>query len=206
MNNRELRLSTGFTVEKRAEDDDGKMPMITGYAAVFDSETTIGGRDWGFREKIAKGAFAEAIKTSDVRALFNHDEDMVLGRLKAGTLRLKEDERGLRVEIDPPDTQDARDLITKMQRGDIDQMSFAFTMEGGAQSWDESGDMPLRTIQRVGDLLDVSVVTYPAYVDTEAAARSLAAVRKERQRHNFTNAAKRWAARKAMQEQKFRNI
>lgn len=202
MNNRELRLSTGFTVEKRA-DDDAAMPMITGYAAVFESETTIGGRDWGFREKIAKGAFAEAIKTSDVRALFNHDEDMVLGRLKAGTLRLKEDERGLRVEIDPPDTQDARDLITKMQRGDIDQMSFAFTMENGAQAWDETGDMPLRTIQKVGDLLDVSVVTYPAYVDTEAAARSLAAVRKERRRLNFENAARR-VERKAAQEQKIR--
>lgn len=205
MNTRELRLSTGFAVEKRA-DDDAAMPMITGYAAVFESETVIGGKDWGFREKIARGAFTEAIKNSDVRALFNHDEDLVLGRLKAGTLRLMEDERGLKVEIDPPDTQDARDLIKKMQRGDIDQMSFAFTMEGGSQAWDETGDMPLRTIQKVGDLLDVSVVTYPAYVDTEAAARSLAAVRKERQRHNFTNAAKRWAERKAAQEQKFRRI
>lgn len=205
MNNRELRLSTGFTVEKRSDGEEA-MPMITGYAAIFESETVIGGKDWGFREKIARGAFADALKTSDVRALFNHDEDLVLGRLKAGTLRLMEDERGLRVEIDPPDTQDARDLITKMQRGDIDQMSFAFTMEGGTQAWDESGDMPLRTIQRVGELLDVSVVTYPAYVDTEAAARSLAAVRKERQRHNYTYAAKRWAERKATQEQKFRSI
>jgi HK97 family phage prohead protease len=179
--------------------------MISGYAAVFDSETVIGGREWGFREKIARGAFAEALKTSDVRALFNHDEDLVLGRMKAGTLRLMEDERGLKVEIDPPDTQDARDLITKMQRGDIDQMSFAFIMEGGAQSWDESGDMPLRTIERVGELLDVSIVTYPAYPETEAAARSLAAVRKERQRQNFANAARR-LERKAMQEQKFRSI
>jgi len=204
MNNRELRLTTGFTVEKRSEGSE-TLPMISGYAAVFDSETVIGGREWGFREKIARGAFAEALKTSDVRALFNHDEDLVLGRMKAGTLRLMEDERGLKVEIDPPDTQDARDLITKMQRGDIDQMSFAFIMEGGAQSWDESGDMPLRTIERVGELLDVSIVTYPAYPETEAAARSLAAVRKERQRQNFANAARR-LERKAMQEQKFRSI
>lgn len=202
MNNRELRLTTGFTVEKRSDDAE-RLPMISGYAAVFDSETVIGGREWGFREKIARGAFAEALKTSDVRALFNHDEDLVLGRMKAGTLRLMEDERGLKVEIDPPDTQDARDLIIKMQRGDIDQMSFAFIMEGGMQSWDESGDMPLRTIQRVGELLDVSIVTYPAYPDTEAAARSLAAVRKERRRQNFENAARR-VERKAAQEQKIR--
>ena len=101
--------------------------------------------------------------------------------------------------------QDARDLITKMQRGDIDQMSFAFTMEGGVQIWDETGDMALRTIERVGALWDVSVVTFPADPETEAAARSLAAVRKERQRQNFNNAAAR-LKRKATQEQKFRNI
>ena len=205
MNNRELRLLTGLKVEKR-EDGADYMPIISGYAAVFDTETVIGGKDWGFREKIAKGAFADALKISDVRALFNHEEDHVLGRLKAGTLRLAEDDRGLKVEIDPPDTQDARDLIKKMQRGDIDQMSFAFTMEGGVQTWDETGDMPLRTIEKIGELMDVSVVTFPAYPETEAAARSLAAVRKERQRHNFTNAAKRLAERKAIQEQKFRNI
>lgn len=204
MKTRELRLLTGLKVEKR-EDGADYIPMISGYAAVFDQETVIGGKDWGFREKISKGAFTEALKISDVRALFNHEEDHVLGRVKAGTLRLAEDDRGLRVEIDPPDTQDARDLIVKMQRGDIDQMSFAFTMEGGVQTWDESGDMPLRIIEKVGELLDVSVVTYPAYPETEAAARSFAAARKERQRQNFTNAARR-LERKALQEQKFRNI
>lgn len=202
MISRELRLLTGFTVEKRAEGE-AALPTITGYAAVFDTETVIGGKDWGFREKIARGAFAEALKTSDVRALFNHDEEYVLGRVKSGTLRLTEDERGLKVEIDPPDTQDARDLITKMQRGDIDQMSFAFTMEGGVQTWDETGDMPLRVIEKVGELMDVSVVTFPAYPETEAAARSFAAAKKERRRLNFENAARR-VERKAAQEQKIR--
>ena len=204
MTNRELRLLTGLKVEKR-EDGEDYTPKITGYAAVFDSETVIGGREWGFREKIAKGAFTEALRTSDVRALFNHDEEYVLGRTKSGTLRLMEDERGLKVEIDPPDTQDAKDLIKRMQRGDIDQMSFAFTMEGGVQTWDETGDMPLRIIEKVGELLDVSVVTYPAYPETEAAARSLAATRKERQRQNFANAARR-VERKAAQENKIRGI
>jgi len=204
MKNRELRLLTGLKVEKR-EDGEDYIPKITGYAAVFDSETVIGGGDWGFREVIRKGAFTEAIKTSDVRALFNHEEEYVLGRSKSGTLRLMEDNRGLKVEIDPPDTQVARDLITTMKRGDIDQMSFAFTMEGGVQTWDETGDMPLRIIEKVGELWDVSIVTYPAYPETEAAARSLASVRKERERHNFQNALNR-LKRKALQEQKFRNI
>ncbi len=204
MSNRETRVVTGLKVEARSDAE--ALPMIRGYAAVFNSETLIGGKSWGFREQIAPGAFAEALKISDVRALFNHDEDLVLGRTKSGTLRLFEDERGLRVEIDPPDTQDARDLITKMQRGDIDQMSFAFTMEGGAQAWDESGEIPLRTIQKVGELMDVSLVTYPAYPDTEAAARSYETARKERRATNFNAATLRLAARKARAEQRFRNI
>lgn len=182
MNKRELRVYCGQLVEKRA-DGQPPAPMITGYAAVFDSETVIGGKGWGFREKIAKGAFTEALTFSDVRALFNHEEDHVLGRMKSGTLRLTEDDKGLKVEIDPPDTQDARDLITKMQRGDIDQMSFAFTMEGGIQTWDETGDMPLRTIEKVGELLDVSIVTYPAYPETEAAARSYEDARRSKNFH-----------------------
>ena len=206
MNTRELRLSAGLAVEQRAKGAES-LPMISGYAAVFDSETVIGGKDWGFREKIMKGAFRDALKTSDVRALFNHEEEYVLGRTKSGTLRLIEDNRGLKVEIDPPDTQDARDLITKMQRGDIDQMSFAFTMEGGIQTWDETGDMPLRIIEKVGELLDVSVVTYPAYPETEAAARSLEAVRKERQGLiNHLGATRRISERKARMEHQIRNI
>lgn len=204
MTTRERRLLTGLKIEKRDAGEE-YIPMITGYAAVFETETVIGGKDWGFREKIAKGAFTDALRVSDVRALFNHEEEYVLGRTKSGTLRLMEDARGLKVEIDPPDTQDARDLIVKMQRGDIDQMSFAFTMDGGVQTWDETGDMPLRVIEKVGELLDVSIVTYPAYPETEAAARSYAAARKERQRQNFTAAARR-VERKAAQENKIRGI
>lgn len=141
---------------------------ITGYAAIFDSPTNIGGM---FIEKIARGAFARALDEGhDVRALFDHDSAMVLGRSKAGTLRMEEDERGLKVEIDLPDTQQARDLVVSMERGDIDQMSFGFMVR--KQEWDDMGDIPTRTITDV-DLFDVSVVTYPAYADTEAQVRSI---------------------------------
>lgn len=196
MQQREIRLLSGLSVEERAKGD-GAAPMIVGYAAVFDTETDIGGM---FCEKIAKGAFAEAITRSDVHALFNHDEDVVLGRLKAGTLRLAEDDVGLRVEIDPPDTQDARDLMASMKRGDIDQMSFAFTMLGGVQTWDDTGDLPCRTIEKVGELYDVSVVTRGAYPTTEAAVRSLEDARREK---NFQAAALR-IRRKMDLEQKLR--
>jgi Escherichia/Staphylococcus phage prohead protease len=179
---REIRLACGLAVEQRKT---SQMPTLRGYAAVFDTETDIAGY---WREKLARGAFADAISkaSADVHALFNHDPNLVLGRMKAGTLRLAEDERGLTVEIDPPDTQDARDLVAKIQRGDIDQMSFAFTMRGGVQTWDAGQSPPLRTIEKVGNLYDVSVVTRGAYPTTEVGVRSLEAWRDDQRRqHNF---------------------
>ena len=110
-----------FRYEKRA---DGTR-RIVGHAAVFNQWSEDLG---GFREQIAPGAFAAALTQDDVRALFNHDTNQVLGRNKAGTLTLLEDERGLLSEIILPDTQLARDLEVLMGRGDINQMSFAFTI------------------------------------------------------------------------------
>lgn len=158
------RRTVGEIIEFRAEPQgsaDGR--LIVGYASVFDSVADIG---W-FREVVKPGAFAKAILRDDVRALINHDRGLVLGRNKARTLRMTEDARGLRCEIDVPDTQYARDLMVSMDRGDITQMSFGF--EAIVETWDDSGETPLRTLEEVG-LFDVSVVTYPAYEDTEAEA------------------------------------
>ena len=187
--NRETRATGEFRVEKRA---DGEGRKIVGYAAVFNQETNIAGF---FREMIKPGAFAEAITRDDVHALSNHDYDHVLGRLKAGTLKMLEDDRGLKVEVDPPDTQDARDLMTSMERGDIDQMSFAFSMRGGKEEWDDTGDLPLRTIIKVGELLDVSVVPRGAYPTTEVGLRSLEADREDK-RKKEAEAAEAEKARK----------
>jgi hypothetical protein len=140
---------------------------ITGYAAVFNALSEDLG--W-FREKIAPGAFAESLRRGDdVRALVNHDANLVLGRSASGTLRMSEDATGLLVEIDPPDTQVARDLVVSMERGDITQMSFGFYTE--RQEWDETKDPIVRTLLQVR-LFDVSVVTYPAYPQTDVSVRS----------------------------------
>ena len=156
-------------LETRDGEDTGaaKAPKIRGYAAVFNQETMIGSPQWGFREIIAPGAFDDAIKQDDVRALFNHDANYVLGRNKSGTLHLVEDDQGLAYDIDPPDTQVARDLISLLQRGDIDASSFAFrVIEDKWQYTDqESDERPLRTVLKV-ELYDVSPVTYPAYPQT----------------------------------------
>jgi HK97 family phage prohead protease len=150
--------------ELRADDD---TKTITGYAAVFGANADLG----FFEERIAPGAFARAIdEDQDVRALWNHDANFILGRTKSGTLRLAEDDTGLRIDIDPPDTQTARDLVESIRRGDVDQMSFAF--RAVKESWTErDGELPLRELEDV-DLFDVSPVTYPAYEATSVGLRS----------------------------------
>lgn len=158
-------------IERRA---DGKGSRIVGHAAVFDTLSEDLG---GFREKIAPGAFSEAIRRDDVRALFNHDNNLVLGRNKAGTLSLAEDSVGLKTVIDLPDTTFAADLAKSMQRGDISQMSFAFSVRTEDQKWEQAGASYIRTILKVSRLWDVSVVASPAYLETDAAVRALADVK-----------------------------
>lgn len=155
-------------VERRAEGQ----PMLVGHAAVFNSSSVDLG---GFREIVAPGAFAQTIAEDDIRALFNHSPDMVLGRTRSRTLRLQEDARGLAFEIDLPDTQAARDLATSIERGDISGNSFSFqTLE---DRWQRDDDVELRTLVRVR-LFDVGPVTFPAYPQTDVALRSLEQFRK----------------------------
>jgi len=166
---KEVRYLTADSLEVRVDDD---RPVIEGHAAVFNKETVIG--DY-FREVIKPGAFKRAIREKqDVRALFNHDPNHVLGRTPAGTLHLSEDKRGLKIAIDPPDTQFANDLLTSIRRGDVDQMSFAF--RATEEKWiEKKGEMSLRELHDV-DLYDVSPVTYPAYEATDVGLRSAESV------------------------------
>lgn len=138
---------------------------ITGYAAVFNEETEL----WpGFREKIAPGAFAESIKQDDVRALFNHDPNIILGRTKSKTLRLWEDERGLAYEIlANVDDPDAQRVVPKIKRGDVSQSSFGFNIVKRSVEVNEKKDEMTRTIEKA-QLFDISPVTFPAYPSTEA--------------------------------------
>lgn len=144
---------------------------IVGYSAVFNSLSENLG---GFREKIQEGAFKRSLENgADVRALMNHDPNYVLGRNKSGTLILSEDARGLKVEISPPNTQWANDLLESMKRGDISEMSFAFATID--DRWEEEHGETIRTLKEV-DISDVSVVTYPAYKATNAHVRSASQV------------------------------
>lgn len=151
-------------------DVEGAAPKIIGHAAVFNRDS----EDMGFIERVAPGAFARAIaEKQDVRALWNHDRNYVLGRTASGTLALSEDSEGLRYEIDAPDVQWARDLHVSIQRGDVTQSSFAFSVVSEEWRKDDAGKWT-RTLKDV-DLYDVSPVTYPAYPDTDVSARMRAA-------------------------------
>jgi HK97 family phage prohead protease len=141
---------------------------FSGYAAVFNSDS----EPLPFVERIAPGAFRRSLKSkNNIRMYLNHDSSMLLATTRAKTLRLMEDERGLKVEADLPDTTVGRDLSTLIQRGDVDSMSFGFSVPPKGDSWSDDG--MVRELKEVR-LYEVSVVTgFPAYQATSASVRSL---------------------------------
>ena len=174
--NRETRTFKSQELRANAESR-----RVEGYAAVFGSESEELG--W-FVEEIAPGAFDDVL-SDDVRALYNHDENLILARTASGTLELSIDERGLRYAFDAPNTTAGNDLLESIKRGDISQSSFGFRvkedkwedmeMEQNGKKWFKTK----RTIMKVERLFDVSPVTFPAYPDTDVARRSMDARKKE---------------------------
>lgn len=167
VNKREVRYIPFEEFELR--EDDKKSPVLTGYASVFNQEVEIYGL---WVEKVAPGAFKKTIQENDIRALWNHNTDLVLGRNKSGTLNLAEDGKGLHVDIYPPDTQAGRDAVTSIKRGDVSQMSIAFQIV--KQEWyfpQDKRELPVRTIKEM-KLFEVSPVAFPAFEQTSISARS----------------------------------
>lgn len=150
--------------------NEGKKRSITGYAAVFNSRS---GNLGGFTEIIKPGAFDEALEHSDVRALFNHENNMVLGRTSSGTLELSIDDKGLKYRFDAPKTSFGDDLLEMINRGDIKESSFQFTVDEDSWEEDEETGAWTRTIHKIKRLYDVAPVTFPAYDETDVAQRSL---------------------------------
>lgn len=168
------RRSTSQPVQ--LETREGQSSRITGYAAVYyngtaDTEYQLFDN---YYERIMPGAFDRAIREKDdVRALFNHDPNQILGRSSAGTVRLIADGKGLSYEIEPGDTTVARDVQQHLKRKDVTGSSFAFTVT--EERWVKVGEgKDKRTIREVVNvrLYDVGPVTYPAYTGTSAATRA----------------------------------
>lgn len=188
--------------EIRINESDGGT-CIEGHAAVFDSWSETLGGIFPFKEKVRKGAFAESIGRDDIRALFNHDPNYVLGRNRAGTLELVEDDVGLRVRITPPDTIWARDITTSIRRGDISQMSIGFVVED--DEWSSKDGIDTRELKKVR-LFDVSPVTFPAYTATDIGVRAMQEydVYKTEQRKVAEETEN--AVKKAKQQEKLKNL
>lgn len=163
----EIRAGGEITVETR-----GVAKIIRGYAIVFNRLSENLGF---FREQIAPEAMDRTLSDHiDLRALVDHDSSRILGRITAGTLRVEKDGQGLVVEIDPPQTTSGQDIVESVRRRDVTGMSFAFrTLK---DMWDETTTPPTRTVL---DMLvrEVSIVTFPAYPQTEVALRSFRAQR-----------------------------
>lgn len=161
--------------------EDGAPPKIKGYAAVFYVEGEEGTEYElmpGLRERIMPRAFNRALQDKDdVRGLFNHDPNHVLGRTTAKTMRLIKDVKGLRYEIDPPDTSTGRDTAESIRRGDVSGSSFSFTVGKDGQKFKretlaDGSEIDVREIHSVSGLYDVGPVTFPAYGGTSTALRA----------------------------------
>ena len=164
-NNKETRLA-----EVRFEENEGKM-ILEGYAIVFEQETLIGDEERGFKEVISRTALTETLMR-DVPLKYNHmDSFLILARTKNKSLVLEVDNIGLKVRAELLDTHSNEDVYKMVRAGLLDKMSFAFTV--AKQSWDRSGKVPVRRIESIDRLYDVSVVDVPAYDGTSIYSRSL---------------------------------
>ena len=141
---------------------------ITGYAAVFNSITTIG----DFTEVIRSGAFTQALTGGkNIKALYHHQPEAILGTTQAGTLKLEQDAHGLRFEIALPDTTTGNDLAVLVERGDVAGCSFGFSVRDGGEVWTDANGAILRELTDL-DLMEITLTADPAYSDTQVAIRS----------------------------------
>ena len=165
MNDKETRLA-----EMRVEETEDKM-ILEGYAIVFDQETMIGDEERGFKEVISRESLSKT-NMKDVPMKYNHmDSFLILARTKNKSLSLSVDEHGLKVRAELLNTTTNADVYKMVKAGLLDKMSFAFTVK--KQSWDRSSKIPLRRIEEIDRLFDVSVVDLPAYEGTSIYSRSL---------------------------------
>ena len=150
-----LEIRALNTVEKTEEN------IVEGYALKFNTESRNLG---GFIETITPEAL-EGVDLSDVRCFLDHDSSKLLGRTSSGTLKLNVDETGLYFRCVLPNTSVGRDAMELVTRGDLNQCSFGFTVE--QDKWAKGNDIMMRSINKIGSLFEISLVSIPAYDDTD---------------------------------------
>ena len=168
-------------LEFRAVGEEGKM-VIEGYAITFDQTATHSARNYKFTETISRGAL-EKTDMKDVPLRYNHNDNVLLmARTRGGSLKLLVDEIGLKIVAELIDTQSNRDIYKSIQAGQIDKMSFAFTVSDGGDTWTFKDDETIRVVNKIEKLWDVSVVDTPFYDATSIYARSVSLLESEKHR------------------------
>jgi uncharacterized protein len=174
---REVRYFQPDKLEVRSDED---KRGLAGYAAVYDKDSEL--LYGSFIERIAKGAFTRTLKSGrDVKAFWSHNDSMVLGSTRAGTLRLKEDDVGLAFDLDMPDTSWGKDAFETVRRGDVSGVSFGF--DTVTDKWETKNGKQLRTLVDL-ELYEISPCAIPAYPDTSVGLRSLAEAQKQLAHNN----------------------
>lgn len=186
-----------FKPSIRAASEGSTGRIIEGYASVFNQRSKLI-FEWGevFYEVIEPGFFDDILRSESLNciATVNHRRDLMLGRTKSGSLRLTADDKGLKYEIDVPETQLGKDTLYQVERGDFFESSFIFTVQAANVRWDKTPEgIPIRYLSKADDLFDISIVTDGAYANTNIAAREWKAYKEtiERNKYNQLAAAKR---------------
>jgi len=169
---KEVRYTTGSELRIVEDTEKPETKTIRGYVLKFNERSLLLFDEW--YEKVCKGAFSRSLEHNTIKALWNHNTDVVLGSTKSRTLSLKEDDVGLFFEVDLPNTTQARDLYESIKRGDVDGVSFGFYVRENGDRWEylKEEDVYERTLLDI-DLVEISPTAFPAYPSSEAGARSL---------------------------------
>lgn len=177
-----------------ASDDNAEAMIVEGYAAVFNQRTLLWESDWSgwsYYEEIDPAAFTGA-DFSNCVLRYNHDDAaLILARTRNNSLTLNVDDKGLKVRAELAPTQAGKDIFALIKRGDIDKMSFAFTVSASSTDYDEDNKIEVRRITKIGSVYDVSPVDFPAYEGTEITARSSAVIAEIKAEEHYRRELKR---------------
>lgn len=171
---KEIRYIPAMGISIREDQANPDVMAIKGYVVKFNDRSSLLYDEW--YERVAKGAFAKSLEQNTIKALWNHNSDIVLGSTKSQTLKLIEDDIGLRFDLELPNSNQAKDIYESIKRGDVDGVSFGFYIRENGDKWEylKDEDVYERTLLDI-DLIEISPTPFPAYPTSEVGKRSLEA-------------------------------
>lgn len=167
---KEIRFIPAMNISIREDPTNPETMAIKGYVVKFNDRSLLLYDEW--YEKVSRGAFTKSLQENTIKALWNHNSDIVLGSTKSKTLSLEEDSIGLRFDLDLPNTAQGKDIFESIKRGDVDGVSFGFYVRKDEWEYLKEDDVYERTLLDI-DLVEISPTAFPAYPTSEVGKRSL---------------------------------